>query len=1584
MTTIYSILDEFREMATSNRDLGDKFERLIATYLVTDPLYQDKYSDVWLWSEWPGRNKQPDTGIDLVAKERATGDYCAIQCKFYLPTYSLQKADIDSFFTASGKEPFKSRILISTTDKWSKHAEEALNNQQIPISRIRVQDLAESPVDWSEFTLARPQNIKLREKKRLRDHQKLALENVMEGFTTADRGKLIMACGTGKTFTALKIAETFASEQALILFLVPSISLISQSLREWTSEAVTPLHSFVVCSDTKVGKKSESEDISTHDLAFPATTDAKKLSHQVNAFRDKRQLTVVFSTYQSIQVISDAQKLGIPEFDLIICDEAHRTTGVTLDGDDESHFVKIHDQSFIKGKKRLYMTATPRIYSDSTKSKAKESDATLCSMDDGAIFGEEFHRLGFSKAVGDGLLSDYKVMVLAVDEKYISKTFQRQISDENNEIKLDDAVRIVGCWNGLAKKMAKDVEGNELETDTSPMRRAVAFSRSIKDSKRITEMFSTVIADYIHSHEEENLLSCEVDHVDGTFNALLRNQRLDWLKAPTDENICRILSNARCLSEGVDVPALDAVLFLNPRNSVVDVVQSVGRVMRKAEGKNYGYIILPVGIPADMEPEEALKDNDKYKVVWQVLQALRAHDDRFNATVNQIELNKSRPDQIQIIGVGGGSEETEGKGEGTKKPTQQSFFFPNLGEWKDAIYAKIVQKCGDRRYWENWAKDVAQIAERHTTRIKALLEGNEHQHREAFDEFLKSLQDNLNPSISEIDAIEMLSQHLITKPVFDALFEGYQFTEQNPVSLSMQKMLALLEEQALEKETETLDKFYLSVRERAVGIDNAAGKQTIIKELYDKFFNTAFPRLAERLGIVYTPVEVVDFIINSADFALREEFGVGLKDKGVHVIDPFTGTGTFMVRLLQSGLIPLEDLPHKYKNELHANEIVLLAYYVAAINIEETYHDLVSGKYRPFEGIVLTDTFQLTENLDKLPSTGFPENNARAKRQNNTDIRVIIGNPPYSVGQTSENDANKNLKYPQLDARIRGTYAEHSSATNKNSIYDSYIRAFRWASDRIKDKGVICFVSNGSFIDSNAMDGLRKCFYDEFSSIYCFNLRGNARTSGEQRRMEKGNVFGEGSRTPVAITLLIKNPNKKEKCRLYYHDIGDYLSREQKLDKIRSFGGIHGIQWKQLYPNSSYDWINMRDPAFDAFISLGSKEDRLKNNMFDQYSSGVQTNRDTWVYNYSTTALTTNICNMITVYNEQLDLYNKLSNDNKNINIDDFIENNPRLIKWSSSLKSDLERKERISFISDYVSNSMYRPYCKQWLYFDSYLNHRRYQMPKIYPYNNESNLTICVTGRGSTKEFSVLITNVLPDLEMISKAFCFPLYTYEKSESEQQDLYSANSDENAKKENISDSTLKEFQGKYGSDITKEDIFYYVYGILHSAEYKSRFEADLKKMLPRIPFAQDFWAFSKAGRDLAYWHLNYETIEPYPLHESEGSLGLNPKEHYKVYKMAFGKKNKAVDKTTIVYNNNVTLTGIPLETYEYVVNGKPALEWIMERYKFTKDEDSQITNDPNDWSDDPRYIIDLVKRIVRVSLETMTIVNALPPLNELK
>lgn len=1586
-TSIHDLLDQLALSALDNRDKGDKLERLMKAYLQTDPMYAEKYSNVWLWKEWPGRGNQPDTGIDLVAQERDTGDLVAIQCKFYEPGHYLAKSDIDSFFTASGKQPFKSRIIISTTDKWSLHAEQALEQQQIPVTRLRVRDLADSPVDWSQFSFEKPEEIRLRTKKSLRPHQRIAHQKVTEGLSEAERGKLIMACGTGKTFTSLKIAESMAGAGKRVLFLVPSLSLLSQTLREWTGDAEVPLRCFAVCSDSKIGRGREDEDLRVHDLAFPSTTDPQKLHEQASKPAPER-MTVVFSTYQSIQVVSDAQALGMPEFDLIISDEAHRTTGATLQGEERSHFTKVHDNDIVRGKKRLYMTATPRLYSDDQVTRAAEKEALLWSMDDPEHYGEELHRLNFGEAVAQGLLSDYKVMILAVDEKHVTKTFQAQLADANNELSLDDAVKIVGCWNGLAKRTPDSVEDDGLAGDTAAMKRAVAFAGNIKTSKRIAGMFTDIVEEYLeHAGDDDDLLYCEAAHVDGTFNVLERNNRLDWLKAPTPDNTCRILTNARCLSEGVDVPSLDAVMFLQPRDSEIDIVQAVGRVMRKAPGKKYGYVILPIGIPAGMSASEALADNQKYKVVWQVLQALRAHDERFDSTVNKIELNKKKPKQIDVIGVGGGSEEREGD---TSVQDGFAFELDNIGEWRDAIYAKIVEKVGNRRYWESWAKDVAHIAQRHIDRIQTLLEDEESEHAKAFEDFLAGLRRNLNPAVSRDEAIEMLSQHLITRPVFEALFEDYSFSQYNPVSAAMQRMVDLLEEQALEKETESLEGFYESVRENAKGIDNAEGKQRIIVELYDKFFRTAFPRMADRLGIVYTPIEVVDFIIHSAEHALREEFGASISDEGVHVLDPFTGTGTFMVRLLQSGLIKPEDLAHKYRHELHANEIVLLAYYIAAINIEETYHSLAGGEYQPFEGIVLTDTFQMTED----PANGqagaifpvLPENSERAEKQKAHDIRVVIANPPYSAGQDSANDDNQNLKYPKLDEAIANTYAAHSTAGYKNSLYDSYIRAFRWASDRIKDKGVICFVTNGSFIDGNAADGMRKTLVDEFSSIYVFNLRGNQRTSGETSRREGGKIFDSGSRATIAITLLVKNPAKQTPGDLHYYDIGDYLSREQKLAAIEEFGSVVGIPWRQVAPNARHDWINQRGEDFQAFQVLGDKRGKDESPIFATYSLGLSTNRDAWVYNFSQDELARNVDRMIDFYNTQVDLYeDAIHAGAEPSEALEVVSNDAARISWSVNLKKDLMAGRRLSFKRSRVFRGSYRPFTKQHVYFDKDLNERPGLTPRLFPTPDAENRLISVTGVSASKPFSALMTDSLPNLDRLEKGQNFPLYYYDEADGDQSGLFSEKpgvAGRYVRRSAITDDTLASYRHRYGdSSITKEDIFYYVYGVLHSPEYRDRFDAELRKELPRIPFTEDFWAFSRAGRELGEIHVNYESQTKHPVTVTTTHSSPDSAEALRVDKMRFPRKDKQPDKSAIIYNKHVTISDIPLKAYEYEVNGKSAVEWIMDRYQVKVDK-SGIKNDPNEWSDNPSYILDLLQRIIHVSLETVRIVNALPPLDE--
>ena len=1653
MSELTKQLDTFRTTSQSEREKGAYFENLVKVYLQNEPVYKDLFNGkVFLWQEWRRywmslghKDPQADAGIDLVAVEDTPDNprIFAVQAKFYAEDSKIRKSDgIDSFLSALGKQPFTNGLLFLTTYEASHHVNAAIQQRDKPVNIVDLFALEASVIDWG--ATFKKQTVQLKETKDLRDYQKTAIANVIEGLGHADRGKLIMACGTGKTFTSLRLAEQMAKAGGRVLFLVPSLSLLSQTLTEWTQETATPIHSFAVCSDSEVGKSRDKDDdfaMLVHELQFPATTNPKSLAHEVTKRHDKEHMSVVFSTYHSIDVISQAQKLHkLADFDLIICDEAHRTTGASFDGDDESAFVKVHNQDVIRGNKRVYMTATPRVYGVAAKAKAESDSIVLYDMNDVAFFGETLHTLSFSEAVhGLGILCDYKVIVLTISEDHISKYLQKQLADENNSLRVDDAAKIVGCWRALAKQDTQE----DLSHDPDPMRRAVAFCQVIEvnkgakthkvSSKNIANMFQAVVNEYRAELLKENpdnqeaisQLVCEAAHVDGGMNAAQKQAKLEWLKAEIPPNTCRVLSNVRCLSEGVDVPALDAVLFLTPRNSPVDVVQSVGRVMRKPRNSNkkLGYVILPVVIPAGVLPEDALNDNKTYKVVWEVLQALRSHDDRFDAMINKLDLTGQDRSKMEVIAVtdtisikrkapAGDKPEVAKINKAAKSakaakngtsigeaatpvPTQQDVDY-HVGEIERAIMAKVVKKCGNRLYWDEWAGDIARIAQTHISRITAILDKADNKAEIAsFNSFLKELQDDLNDSITRDEAIEMLAQHIITKPVFDALFEGYSFTQHNPVSKAMQGVLEVLNEHNLDKEAETLERFYASVKMRAAGISDLKAKQKIIVELYDKFFRNAFPKMTERLGIVYTPVEVVDFIIHSINDILKSEFGQSLGSKNVHIIDPFTGTGTFVTRLLQSGLISREELAYKFQNEIHANEIVLLAYYIAAINIEQVYHAIMGGEYVPFNGICLTDTFALYEKED-LASRPLTDNSGRRKKQKALDIRVIVGNPPYSSGQDNQNDNNKNVDYPNLDRRITETYVGASSISmGKSKSYDSYKRAIRWASDRIGKSGVIGFVTNASFLESNDSDGLRKCLTEDFSTIYVFHLRGNQRTSGELSRKEGGKIFGAGSRSPIAITILVKNPNSKEIGNIYLHDIGDYLSREEKLEKITTFGSVDGISkangWLPIAPDKHNDWVGQRDDSFGEFITTGSKSDKSQVQIFSSYSMGIKTNRDEWVYQFSKNELMRVLPRMIGFYNSEVD---RLGGRDA-VEVEKLINRDKSKVKWTTDVQAGIQKGRKSNVIPSDIVVGYYRPFTKIWVYANSTWNWTRHLMPSYFPDRAIKNRVISLVGLGTPKEFSAIMTDALPDIQLQANGQCFPLRIYEAKRSLQissQSLAGFEDDTSSGgydlRDGISDAGLQHFKDAYkGEHISKEDLFYFIYGLLHSEDYKKRYADSLSKELPRIPAVNkfaDFQAFSTAGRKLADLHISYESVNPYSVEIEGGALLLSgfTDADYRVTQMKFYSKT---DKTRVVYNHKITMIGIPLEAYDYVVNGKPALEWVMERQAVTTHKDSGIVNDANLWATetvgDAAYPLKLFQRVITVSLETMKIVRALPRLD---
>ena len=1420
------------------------------------------------------------------------------------------------------------------------------------------------------------------------------MEQVLSGFQNNDRGKLILPCGTGKTAVTLWTAEKQVNLGGRVLYLVPSIALMAQTMREWSEQKSVPLRYLGICSDTRAGRTDE--DASLLELDYPVTTDLEKIKAGLCKERPDA-LLAVFCTYQSLALVEEVQSQGAPAFDLVICDEAHRTTGIEEPAhkrNDEqkiSPFRLVHDEARIRACKRLYTTATPRLYTEGAKGRAIDRELEIYSMDDETIYGPEFYRMSFSEAVEGDYLTDYKVIILTLKSDQVSEALSELLASEKDSgLDMDDAVKLLGCWDALADPEGVLSERNVTGDQHNPLLRAITFTNTIRSSKLIDTHWPKVVdaaRERTDSTVNAALLPLEVRHVDGTQNSLDRQEKLSWLQkeAPESAQVCRVLSNARCLTEGVDVPALDAVLFLAPRKSQVDVVQAVGRVMRKAAGKEMGYIILPVVISPDEDPEQALNNNKVFEVVWEVLRALRSHDDRLNLEINSYDLNNSPSERVKI--VSGSDEEDNRKGDRVAQLSLDLVYRIPHG----AIYARIVEKCGDRKYWPQWAADVADIANRIRDRVDGLISDPKRiALRQGFLSFLADLRETLNPTLQEEDLVAMVAQHLVTGPVFQAMFADYDFVGNNPVSQALARLVELLEAEGLEYETEGLEQFYESVRQRAQALDNAEARQKVLLELYERFFKLALRREAERLGIVYTPIEVVDFILHSADYTLQQHFGCRLTDENVHILDPFTGTGTgtFIVRLLQNPeLIRDEDLIRKFQSELHANEIVLLAYYIAAINIEETYHGRrgMETEYAPFDGIVFTDTFALGEDEGQFAET-FPVNSERVESQQSQDITVIVGNPPYSIGQKSASDENPNVFYPQLTERIEETFAARSKAGLKKSLYDSYKLAVRWASDRIEDKGIIAFVTNASFIDGNADAGLRACMSDEFSHLYVFNLRGNARTSGERRRQEKDNVFGQGTRTPVAIMVLVRDPAHKGKCQIHYKDIGDYLTREEKLRILTTSGSIANISdWQEIAPDEHHDWMEQRDPTYQRLIPLAIKSQKLQAEVpavFSLLSLGIVTARDPWIYNFDGMQLHRNIQIMTDSYEQrrQSVLAGEKSVEQAGRN------DSPTQIKWNRGLRYRLHRQEVLELRRSNFRRGMYRLFCKQHVYFDSQFIEVVYRIPSMFPTPGASNQVIGSTGRGETTGFSAFITDVIPNYHLVASAQWFSRWRYEAHDPDSPDAWVQGGDEYLEHvpgyrriDNITDWCLQQFRQQYPAlHIDKDDIWLYIYGLLHAPDYREKYRADLSKDLPRIPFAQDFGAFRDAGEKLAALHLGYESCPEYELQvevapgPNSYQLGTRP--------MQWGGTRNEPDRSVLQVTPSATLRGIPDEAYEYVVNGRTPLEWAVDRLRVRKDKESGIVNDPNAWfAENPAGLVAHLKRLVHVSVETTRIVDGLPP-----
>ncbi|GAA7746267.1 DEAD/DEAH box helicase [Helicobacter pylori] len=1572
----YELIKEKLHAIPNLRHKGSLFEKISKQFLQEHDS-ANEYESINLWYDWKLRGKERDKGIDIVITT-SNKEYIAVQCKFHQNSISYN--DISPFLTqlqsGVGEVRFKKGIIISTSNLTSEalKAIEQIRStgMGIDIDEITEEDFIYSRIDWEKFDPTKTEDeIPLCDKKSPRSHQTEAINATKEYFSDPKntRGKLIMACGTGKTYTSLKIMETL--EPKITLFLAPSIALLSQTFREYAQEKSEPFYASIVCSDDKVGKgKKNKSDDDTDDINFselplkPSTRLEDILSVHEKAQKENKRF-IIFSTYQSALRIKEAQEAGLKEIDLIICDEAHRTVGAMYSSnerDDKNAFTLCHSDGNIKAKKRLYMTATPKVYSESSKAKAKESDNVIYSMDDEEIFGEEIYTLNFERAIALDLLTDYKVIILAVRKENLSgvtNSVNKKISQlEAKGTKLDKKLinnefvcKIIGTHKGLAKQdlIALDEENkedNDLKDkkDTFVSQRAINFCKSIQTSKNIKDSFETIMECYDEELKKKsfNNLKISIDHIDGTMNCKERLEKLEELNK-FQPNTCKVLSNARCLSEGVDVPALDSIVFFDGKSAMVDIIQAVGRVMRKAKRKQRGYIILPIALEeSEIQNLDEAVNNTNFKNIWKVLKALRSHDPSlvdeatfkekikiFGSDDNNNDETNQDDEELQ-------KDKTDKTKQDPKQAQKTLFDAIFLQDLADAVYNVMPTKLGDRNYWENFAKKTGNIARTLNNRLKDIFGKNP----EIFHGFLDSLRNNVHKNIKEDEALDMITSHIITKPIFDAIFGD---NIQNPIAKALDKMVLKLSDLGLEGETKDLKNLYESVKTEATHAKSQKSQQELIKNLYNTFFKEAFRKQSEKLGIVYTPIEVVDFILRATNGILKKHFNTDFNDKNITIFDPFTGTGSFIARLLskENALISDEALKEKFLNHLFAFDIVLLSYYIALINITQAAQNRDSS-LKNFKNIALTDSLDIYEEKNDKGVFKFFE-----------DLKE---------------NKEKNLSHPKLKELVYETYGKNSTSGSVGiTTRDMLIQSIYMASELLEDRGVLGFVVNGSFIDSKSGDGFRKRVVKDFAHLYVLNLRGNARTSGETFKKEGGKIFDSGSRATIAVIFFVKDTSVKNST-IHYYDIGDYLTREAKLNKLAEFEDLDSVQFETITPNEKGDWINQRNDGFDKLIPLKRNKKLQNPSVFDINSMGVASGRDPWVYNFSPDALMQNVQKCIDTYNADLERFNERFREAfksrtkgvkksgelyKHLN-DKEITTDKTKIAWTRDLKNKLIKNKNLPEAERSAMRlSLYRPFNKQWLYWDKDLIHAQREFSKIFPDESFENVVIN-TGAGNGKNFSALVSDFISDCILISPNQAYPLYYYDGLGNR----YYA----------ISGYCLNLFRKHYeDSSIAEEEIFYYIYAVFHHKGYLEKYKNSLTKEDPRIALSQDFKELSVLGKELAKLHLNYESGEmhtsvEYNLLENAGMEG-----YYDVDKM---KKDKKGD--SILYNRHITITKIPKKAFDYVVNGKSAIDWVIERYQKT-DKDSLIENNPNDYAGG-KYVFELLCKVIKLSEKSVDLI----------
>ncbi|MFZ8784454.1 type ISP restriction/modification enzyme, partial [Thermocrinis sp.] len=1271
-------------------------------------------------------------------------------------------------------------------------------------------------------------------------------------------------------------------------------------------------------------------------LSFPATTSAEEL---LGAFRlEQDKLNVIFATYQSLDVIKDAQQNGLPEFDLIICDEAHRTAGVSKK--EETNFKLVHSNEHIKGKKRLYMTATPKVFDVGKEERERIEEENLVKifdMSDEEIFGPTFFEYSFRRAIEEGYLSPYRIVVMTVDKKEVQEKLYHYLMSKDR-LSIDDTTKLVG--------LGKLIKGEVHNEDGTPLnlsiKRGIVFVNRVKTSKQVAENFEAVFREYFGTQSP-----ADIQHIDGNMPVFEKRRKINWLREGGEKS--HILTNAKVLTEGIDVPALDFVAFFDPKESVVDIIQALGRVVRKAENKEFGLVFIPLVVSTDKGNIDEQIERTSYKTLWQVLNAAASLDSAFQSQIRVILIedgNRTReidPNRDNVIILDRGN-------------TQTSLFEPI----RKYLSTKIVRsfRLGSI-FLRDWAQETAKTAQDLKDHVQIALE-KDPVFRQKFEELRRALTTLLNESISDQDVLNLVVQYTLTKPIFDAVFE-----HKSQVDEILDSIFEYFKH-FLQNNIRELDKFYEQVQAKASGLRNEEERQEFLRHLYTNFFSVAFKETTDELGIAYTPVPLVSFIVKFVNHLVQTHFGKSLDDEGVVILEPFAGMGTF-ISLAIENMDPQKLEEKLQRKEIWANEILLLPYMAMVKNIESTIAKK-TGKHLPFETALWTDSFSLMEKLyekqlPKLPMIIPEKFKELIDAQLKAKVNVIISNPPWRARRKNENVGRRNVEYVNLRKKIEQTYAHYAKRLGVslvNSLYDTYVQALRMASDRIEE-GVIGFVLNNGWLHGLSGRGIRKALSEEFAEVYVYDLKGDAKVGGEEQKRQGENVFGNQSSVGVCLLFLVKRKDKKGPAKIFYKAVKDYATKEEKFAELREWEDKPDqIEWQEIQPNQKHDWIDQGEEEFESLLKLGDKRNKNDIAVFDTHSLGLYTGRDTYAYNFSRDELRKHMGRLIDTFNGHLEKVwrGEITKEN----VEEKVEKDQRKIKWDSSLKDRLLRlREKQAYLEERVYPAFYRPLVPMWVYFDRVFNGSVSRLPSIFPIPNAKNLVIAVSGKGADW-FDVFITDRIVEYKFMYNTQLFPLYIYKAKT-----LYGITLQ---KQDNISDHTLRLFQKALNDlNITKEDIFYYVFGVLSTPSYVESFRNNLSKELPRMPLLDSFWEISKLGRELAELQLAYQRYvwavvmkeKKEDLPEYAGLTVIADENALKEYveKVRLDKENRE-----ILINGKVKVRGIPEFALECKIGNHSPIERISKYLVRKEDKETSIVWDPMLKVEE---FVDIVKKLIAFS-----------------